>query len=71
MKDVVINKGYIEDYMDLHNITSYTQPAQDIGISTATLTRVLNGERKPGYIIITKMLSYFGEPFEVLFFWDS
>nr|MCX3330715.1 helix-turn-helix transcriptional regulator [Bacillus pacificus] len=49
---------------------SLNQLALEIGISPATLSRVLNGERRPGQLVIGKMLYYFDMRFEDLFYYD-
>ncbi len=70
MKKVVekiqIRRDYVLQYM-VNNDYSLNQLALEIGISPATLSRVLNGERRPGQLVIGKMLYYFDMKFEDLF----
>lgn len=41
--------------------------AREIGVSEASLSRIMNGKRNPGQKVIGKMLIYFGVSFERLF----
>ncbi|MDA1476443.1 helix-turn-helix transcriptional regulator [Bacillus changyiensis] len=53
-----------------HNL-SLNQLALEIGVSPATLSRVLNGERRPGQLVIGKMILYFDKKFEDLFYYKD
>lgn len=53
--------------MTLHALPSINHLAREIGISEATLHRVMNGERRPGQKVISNMLTYFDAPFEQVF----
>ncbi|WP_145722676.1 helix-turn-helix transcriptional regulator, partial [Bacillus licheniformis] len=50
---------------------SLNQLAIEIGVSPATLSRVLNGERRPGQLVIGKMIQYFNKKFEDLFYYKD
>ena len=67
LQAIVINKQLIEMKMKEKGISSMNQLANDIGISPATLSRIMNGTRNPGQKVIGKMLSYFNVKFEELF----
>lgn len=67
LPDIIINKQLIEMKMKEKGINSMNQLAGDIGISPATLSRIMNGTRNPGQKVIGKMLTYFDVKFEELF----
>ncbi len=66
VEKIQIRRDYVLQYM-VNNDYSLNQLALEIGISPATLSRVLNGERRPGQLVIGKMLYYFDMKFEDLF----
>lgn len=66
MEDIKINEQFIRNYLETNN-KSLNNLAFEIGISPATLSRILNGKRNPGQFVIGRMLSYFNVKFEVLF----
>lgn len=69
-KDIVCNVNYIKMFMEDNNISS-NKLAREIGISPATLSRVLNKERTPGQLVIGRMLVYFDVKFEELFHYGT
>lgn len=66
---IIINVKFIKSYMKENEI-SLNKLAEEIGISPATLSRVLNNHRNPGQRVMGKMLKYFSIPFDELFFYD-
>jgi transcriptional regulator with XRE-family HTH domain len=70
MSKIVLNKEFVQRHMESSNLSS-NQLARNIGISEATLSRVLNNQRNPGPKVITKMISYFGVKFEKVFSSDE
>lgn len=69
MGHISIDMDFLEDYMKKNSIKSHRQLAINIGISTTTLYRILDGSRNPGSKTINKMLEYFvEESFETLFY---
>jgi transcriptional regulator with XRE-family HTH domain len=67
---IAINHVFLKEHMRKHNIKSYRQMAELIGISSSTLSRAMRRERNPGQLVIRKMLLYFKqykEPFERIF----
>lgn len=69
VEKIQIRRDYVLQYM-VNNDYSLNQLALEIGVSPATLSRVLNGERRPGRLVIGKMLHYFNLKFEDLFYYD-
>ncbi|ADP33879.1 helix-turn-helix family protein [Bacillus atrophaeus subsp. globigii] len=69
VEKIQIRRDYVLQYM-VNKDLSLNQLALEIGISPATLSRVLNGERRPGQLVIGKMLYYFDMRFEDLFYYD-
>lgn len=67
VEKIQIRRDYVLQYM-VNNDYSLNQLALEIGISPATLSRVLNGERRPGQLVIGKMLYYFDMKFEDLYY---
>ena len=57
--------------MERENIKSMNYLAREIGVSEASLSRIMNGKRNPGHKVIGKMLLYFGVSFERLFSFEG
>lgn len=70
VKKIHIKRDFVLQYMIEHNL-SLNQLAIEIGVSPATLSRVLNGERRPGQLVIGKMIQYFNKKFEDLFYYKD
>ncbi|MFP3811455.1 helix-turn-helix domain-containing protein [Bacillus sp. SIMBA_005] len=70
VEKIQIRRTFVMQYM-IENDMSLNQLADEIGISPATLSRVLNGHRKPGQLVIGKMIHYFDKKFEDLFYYES
>lgn len=70
VKKIHIKRDFVLQYMIEHNL-SLNQLAIEIGVSPATLSRVLNGERRPGQLVIGKMIHYFNKKFEDLFYYQD
>ncbi|MFN2744313.1 MULTISPECIES: helix-turn-helix domain-containing protein [Bacillus] len=70
VKKIHIRRDFVLQYMVEHNL-SLNQLAIEIGVSPATLSRVLNGERRPGQLVIGKMIQYFNKKFEDLFYYKD
>lgn len=70
VKKIHIKRDFVLQYMIEHNL-SLNQLAIEIGVSPATLSRVLNGERRPGQLVIGKMIQYFNKKFEDLFYYKE
>ena len=70
MEKINIKKEIIESYMNEKSV-SLNKLASEIGISPATLSRVLNGQRRAGQSVIGKMLKFFNMKFEDLFFYEN
>lgn len=66
---IKIKKDFIEKYMKSNKI-SLNNLAKQIGISSATLSRLLTGTRNPGQVVIGRMLSFFCVDFEQIFYYD-
>lgn len=63
---IICNVEYIKNFM-VQNKISLNKLAEEMDISPATLSRILNKQRNPGQMVIGKMLNYFDISFEVLF----
>lgn len=63
------NVEFIKKHMDERGI-SLNKLSKEIGISPATLSRVMNGKRNPGQMVMGRMIKYFGVKFDVLFSYD-
>ncbi|AOC55399.1 transcriptional regulator [Bacillus pumilus] len=70
VEKIQIRRAFVMQYM-IENDMSLNQLADEIGISPATLSRVLNGHRKPGQLVIGKMIHYFDKKFEDLFYYED
>ncbi|BBP92338.1 putative HTH-type transcriptional regulator YvzC [Bacillus safensis] len=70
VEKIQIRRAFVMQYM-IENDMSLNQLADEIGISPATLSRVLNGHRKPGQLVIGKMIHYFDKKFEDLFYYEK
>lgn len=66
VEKIQIRRDYVLQYM-VNNDYSLNQLALEIGVSPATLSRVLNGERRPGQLVIGKMLHYFNLKLRIFF----
>lgn len=66
VEKIQIRRAFVMQYM-IENDMSLNQLADEIGISPATLSRVLNGHRKPGQLVIGKMIHYFDKNLKIYF----